>query len=163
MAKGLTESLKQTFIIDNRGGAGGNIGSAMVAKAAPDGYTLLITSSAPIVINPSLYKQMPFDPPKDLAPITNLLRVPLILVVQSVRSGEEPEGAHRVRQLAEGQGPVRVVRQRHAAAPDRRAFQVDGEARHDPRAVQGLGAGDHRHRRRSRPHHVRQRDCDPAA
>ena len=53
----------------------------MVTKAAPDGYTLLITSSAPIVINPSLYKQMPFDPPKDLAPITNLLRVPLILAV----------------------------------------------------------------------------------
>jgi tripartite-type tricarboxylate transporter receptor subunit TctC len=81
MAKGLSEGLKQSFIIDNRGGAGGNIGSAMVAKAAPDGYTLLITSSAPIVINPSLYKQMPFDPPKDLAPITNLLRVPLILAV----------------------------------------------------------------------------------
>jgi tripartite-type tricarboxylate transporter receptor subunit TctC len=81
MAKGLGEELKQTFIIDNRGGAGGNIGTAMVTKAAPDGYTLLITSSAPIVINPSLYKQMPFDPPKDLAPITNLLRVPLILAV----------------------------------------------------------------------------------
>ncbi len=81
MAKLLSEDMKQTFIIDNRGGAGGNIGSAMVAKAAPDGYTLLITSSAPIVINPSLYKQMPFDPPKDLAPITNLLRVPLILAV----------------------------------------------------------------------------------
>ena len=83
MAKALTEEMKQTFIIDNRGGAGGNIGTAMVTKAAPDGYTLLITSSAPIVINPSLYKQMPFDPQKDLAPITNLLRVPLILVVHS--------------------------------------------------------------------------------
>ena len=83
MAKGLGEELKQTFVIDNRGGAGGNIGTSMVAKAAPDGYTLLITSSAPIVINPSLYKQMPFDPPKDLAPITNLLRVPLILTVNA--------------------------------------------------------------------------------
>jgi tripartite-type tricarboxylate transporter receptor subunit TctC len=81
MAKALTDETKQTFIIDNRGGAGGNIGTAMVAKAAPDGYTLLVTSSAPIVINPSLYKQMPFDPQKDLAPITNLLRVPLILAV----------------------------------------------------------------------------------
>jgi tripartite-type tricarboxylate transporter receptor subunit TctC len=81
MAKALTDEMKQTFIIDNRGGAGGNIGTAMVAKAAPDGYTLLITSSAPIVINPSLYKQMPFDPQKDLAPITNLLRVPLILAI----------------------------------------------------------------------------------
>jgi len=83
MAKGLGDELKQTFIIDNRGGAGGNIGTSMVTKAAPDGYTLLITSSAPIVINPSLYKQMPFDPPKDLAPITNLLRVPLILAVNA--------------------------------------------------------------------------------
>ena len=81
MAKGLTDELKQSFIVDNKGGAGGNIGSAFVAKAAADGYTLLITSSAPIVINPSLYKDMPFDPSKDLAPITNLLRVPLVLVV----------------------------------------------------------------------------------
>jgi tripartite-type tricarboxylate transporter receptor subunit TctC len=81
MAKGLQDELKQPFVIDNRGGAGGNIGSAMVAKAAPDGYTLMITSSAPIAINPSLYKDMPFDPAKDLTPITNLLRVPLVLVV----------------------------------------------------------------------------------
>jgi tripartite-type tricarboxylate transporter receptor subunit TctC len=81
IAKALADELKQPFIIDNRAGAGGNIGSALVAKAPPDGYTLLITSSAPIVINPSLYKQMPFDPAKDLAPITNLLRVPLVLVV----------------------------------------------------------------------------------
>ncbi len=81
LAHGLSEALKQSFVIDNRGGAGGNIGTTLVTKAAPDGYTLLVTSSAPIVINPSLYKQMPFDPPNDLQPITNLLRVPLILTV----------------------------------------------------------------------------------
>lgn len=80
VAKGLSESLGQSFITDNRGGASGNIGTAQVTKAPPDGYTLLITSSSPIVINPSLYKQMPFDPAKDLIPITNLLRVPLVLV-----------------------------------------------------------------------------------
>jgi tripartite-type tricarboxylate transporter receptor subunit TctC len=80
VAKGLSESLKQSFIVDNRGGASGNIGSAAVARSTPDGYTLLITSSSPIVINPSLYKSMPFDPAKDLIPITNLLRVPLVLV-----------------------------------------------------------------------------------
>jgi tripartite-type tricarboxylate transporter receptor subunit TctC len=92
MAKALTDELKQTFIIDNRGGAGGNIGTALVTKAAADGYTLLITSSAPIVINPSLYKTMPFEPQKDLAPITNLLRVPLILVVHaSVPAKNLPE------------------------------------------------------------------------
>ncbi len=80
IAKRLTETLGQPFVIDNRAGGGGNIGSLAVTKAAPNGNTLLITSSAPIVINPSLYKNMPFDPTKDLAPITNLLRVPLVLV-----------------------------------------------------------------------------------
>jgi tripartite-type tricarboxylate transporter receptor subunit TctC len=81
VAKGLADQLKQPFVIDNRGGASGNIGTAIVAKAAPDGHTLLITSSAPIVINPNLFKSMPYDAQKDLAPITNILRVPLVLAV----------------------------------------------------------------------------------
>jgi tripartite-type tricarboxylate transporter receptor subunit TctC len=81
LSKSLSESLGQTFLVDNKGGAGGNIGTAQVAKSAPDGYTLLVTSSAPIVINPSLYKNMTFDPDKDLTPITNLIRVPLVLAV----------------------------------------------------------------------------------
>jgi len=55
VAKGL-QAFGQPFVIDNRGGAGGSIGSAMVAKGAADGYTILVTSSAPIVINPSVYK-----------------------------------------------------------------------------------------------------------
>jgi tripartite-type tricarboxylate transporter receptor subunit TctC len=80
LAKGLTQNLGQSFVIDNRAGGGGNIGTAAVTRAKPDGQTLLITSSAPIVINPSLYKNMSFDPLKDLAPVTNLLRVPLVLV-----------------------------------------------------------------------------------
>src|SRR5262245_13100758 len=67
VAKGLTDQTGKPFVIDNRGGASGNIGSAVVAKQQPaDGYTLLITSSSPIVINPSLYKTMAFDPAKDL-------------------------------------------------------------------------------------------------
>lgn len=80
LAKKMTETLGQPFVVDNRAGGGGNIGSAAVARATPNGHTLLVTSSAPIVINPSLYKSMPFDPAKDLIPITNLLRVPLVLV-----------------------------------------------------------------------------------
>ena len=79
-AKQLTESLGKSFVIDNRAGGGGNIGTAAVTRAQPDGHTLLITSSAPIVINPSVYKNMSFDPLKELAPISNLLRVPLVLV-----------------------------------------------------------------------------------
>jgi len=81
VAKGLTDNLKQPFVIDNRGGASGNIGTAVVAKAPADGHMLLITSSSPIVINPNVFKSMPFDAQKDLAPITNLLRVPLVLAV----------------------------------------------------------------------------------
>lgn len=82
VAKALTEQLGKPFVIDNRGGASGNIGTAIVAKQQPaDGYTLLITSSSPIVINPSLYKSMPYDSQKDLQPITNVLRVPLVLAV----------------------------------------------------------------------------------
>jgi tripartite-type tricarboxylate transporter receptor subunit TctC len=81
LAKGLTENLGKTFVIENRGGASGNIGTAVVAQSAPDGYMLLVTSSSPIVINPSLYKNLPFNPQKDLAPITNVLRVPLVLAV----------------------------------------------------------------------------------
>lgn len=92
VAKRLTEKLGHPFVIDNRGGGGGNIGSAAVARANPDGNTLLITSSAPIVINPSLYKKMAFDPAKDLVPITNLLRVPLVLVANaSIPANTLPE------------------------------------------------------------------------
>lgn len=81
VAKGLSDSLGKPFVIDNRGGASGNIGTAVVAKSPPDGYMLLITSSSPIVINPNLFKSMPYDAQKDLAPITNVLRVPLVLAV----------------------------------------------------------------------------------
>ncbi|HUP29156.1 MAG TPA: tripartite tricarboxylate transporter substrate binding protein [Usitatibacter sp.] len=82
LAKGMSESLGKPFVVENRGGASGNIGTQYVAKNAPaDGYTVLVTSSSPIVINPSLYKSLPFDPAKDLQPITNVLRVPLVLAV----------------------------------------------------------------------------------
>jgi tripartite-type tricarboxylate transporter receptor subunit TctC len=81
IGQGLTMQLGKPFVIENRGGASGNIGSAFVAQSNPDGYTLLITSSSPIVINPSLYKNMPFDPSRDLQPVTNVLRVPLVLAV----------------------------------------------------------------------------------
>jgi tripartite-type tricarboxylate transporter receptor subunit TctC len=82
VAKGLSDQLGKPFVIDNRGGASGNIGTAVVAKQQPaDGYTMLITSSSPIVINPNIYKTMPYDWAKDLVPVTNVLRVPLVLAV----------------------------------------------------------------------------------
>ncbi len=80
LAKGLQDVLGQPVVVENRAGAGGNLGTSAVVQAAADGHTLLVTSSAPIVINPSLYKKMAFDPAKDLIPVTNVLRMPLVLV-----------------------------------------------------------------------------------
>lgn len=81
LAKGMQDLLGKPFVIENKAGAGGNIGADVAAKSAPDGYTLLLSSSGPIVINPYIYRKMPYDPKKDLAPVTNVLRVPLVLTV----------------------------------------------------------------------------------
>jgi len=77
----LTESMGQAVVVENRPGASGMIGADLVAKAPPDGYTLLMASTAEIAINPSLYSKMSYDPQKDLAPITLAGVTPLILVV----------------------------------------------------------------------------------
>lgn len=71
----------QPVVIDNRAGAGGNVGADVVAKSPGDGYTLLMASGS-ITINPSLYKKMPFDTKKDLAPITNVAQGPMLVVVR---------------------------------------------------------------------------------
>lgn len=81
IAPGLTELLGQTIVVDNRGGAGGIIGTDLVAKSTPDGYTLVLASSGTVTVAPSLYTKMPYDPIKDLAPITLLSYVPIVLVV----------------------------------------------------------------------------------
>ncbi len=79
IAQGLSEKLGQQFIVDNRGGAGGNIGTDAVAKAAPDGYTIGLSTSGPLVNNKFLYKSMPFDSDKDLAPIALVCEIPLVI------------------------------------------------------------------------------------
>jgi tripartite-type tricarboxylate transporter receptor subunit TctC len=80
LAKNLTESLGKAVVVDNRPGASGTIGSAMGAKAAPDGYTLLAVSIT-FSITPSLYKSLPFDPFKDLLPLTMFASSPFILLI----------------------------------------------------------------------------------
>jgi len=77
----LSERWGQPVVIENRPGAGGNIGTEYVVRAAPDGYTLLVASVGPLAVNMSLYRTMPYDTRKDLAPISLLAGVPNILVV----------------------------------------------------------------------------------
>ena len=76
----LQEALGQPFVVENRTGAGGNIGAEAVAKAPADGYTLLVSTNGVFSINKALYKSMPFDPDKDLAPVSLLASAPQMLV-----------------------------------------------------------------------------------
>jgi tripartite-type tricarboxylate transporter receptor subunit TctC len=80
IAKHLQDRLKQTVIVDNKAGASGNIGTAEVARAAPDGYTLLL-SSGPFSINPSLFRTLPFDTVRDFVPVAQIANTPSVLVV----------------------------------------------------------------------------------
>jgi tripartite-type tricarboxylate transporter receptor subunit TctC len=79
LAAKLTEQLHQQVVVDNRAGAGGNIGIALAAHATPDGYTLLLVSSS-FVVNPVLYAKIPYDPYKSFAPVSNLAVTPNVFV-----------------------------------------------------------------------------------
>ena len=81
IAPGLGDSLGQTVVVDNRGGAGGIIGIEIVTKSAPDGHTLVLASSGTVTVAPSLYSKIPYDPVKDLTSIALLSYVPIVLVV----------------------------------------------------------------------------------
>jgi tripartite-type tricarboxylate transporter receptor subunit TctC len=82
VAQELTEKLGKPFVIENRGGAGGNIGAAVVAKAKPDGYTILFTTPAPISLNKLMYRNMPYDPETDFEPVVLVAKSPLIIVAK---------------------------------------------------------------------------------
>src|SRR3979409_1053926 len=81
LADALTKSLGQQFVVDNRGGGNGNIGTALAAKASPDGYVLVFASGTTFTINPFIYKSLGFDPARDFAPVIKFGAVPNVLVV----------------------------------------------------------------------------------
>jgi tripartite-type tricarboxylate transporter receptor subunit TctC len=83
IAQKLTEAWGQPVVVENKPGAGGNIGADLVAKAAPDGYTILLGALSTHAVNPSLYAKMPYDAVKDFAPITLIAVTPNVLVVNA--------------------------------------------------------------------------------
>jgi tripartite-type tricarboxylate transporter receptor subunit TctC len=82
LAKKFSEALGQTFVVDNRAGAGGLVGAELVAKSPPDGYNILMTTAS-LAVNVNLYKKIAFDPLKELAPVSWIASVPLMLFVHS--------------------------------------------------------------------------------
>ncbi len=81
LSQALTEQTGQSFVVDNKPGASGNIGADLAAKAEPDGYTILVASNSSLGINPSLYKTMPFDIERDLVAVTRGVMAPMVVAV----------------------------------------------------------------------------------
>lgn len=83
MGEALSARMGQTFVVENKTGANGMIAARAVAQAKPDGYTILVSNSSSITVNPLLYKDMQYDPLKDFAPVTTVVSVPFILAINA--------------------------------------------------------------------------------
>ncbi len=121
----------QSAIVENIGGAAGNIGAAEVARAAPDGYTLLLASPGPIATNSFLYKEMPYDPAR-WTPIALLATGPYVLVLRKSFEGATVQGPDRARQGQSGQDHRRDAGRRLGRASLDRAAR--DARRHQDRA-----------------------------
>ena len=152
LANRLSEVSGRQVVIENKGGAGGNIGSQAVAQAAPDGYTLLLGGPF-LAINPWLYPSSGYDPVADLAPAT------LVTVIANLMMVPNSSPARSVKEFIDyaesnpRQGHVRLDGNRRVAPPQRRAVQTQGRHQDDPRA---LSRGRPRHERPD----PRPRRCD---
>ncbi|HZD20807.1 MAG TPA: tripartite tricarboxylate transporter substrate binding protein [Burkholderiales bacterium] len=119
LAQKLTEALRQAFVVENKPGANGRIGTDYVAKSPPDGYTLLAVASGPIVVNPVLYSQVPYDPLRDLAAVAQCAVYQYVLVTRTdapYKSIQELVAAARARPGALAYGSTGVGGGNHLAA-----------------------------------------------
>jgi len=120
LAQALTDQLKQNFVVDNKPGASGNIGADFVAKAEPDGYTILVASNSSLGINPVLLKSMPFDIERDLQPVSRGVFAPMVYVASPqtgwktlrdlVEAGKKQPGALFYGSAGSGSPPYLAVR-----------------------------------------------------
>jgi tripartite-type tricarboxylate transporter receptor subunit TctC len=119
VAQKLTEIWGQTVVVDNRAGASGNIGGDLAAKANPDGYTLFMTSGSIVAANQHLFKKMPFNPEKDLVPVTNVASGPQAIVVHptfAAKTLKEFIAAAKAKPRGYTYGSAGVGTQTHLAA-----------------------------------------------
>ena len=132
------EAWGQPVVVENRAGAGGNIGADFVAKSPPDGYTILMGASGPLATNVSLFSaSCRTIPRKDFAPVALVGVGAAGAGGPPVAAGEEHQGVHRADEGAAGPIQLRIGRARVAAAPDGGNVQIHGQGRDDPRPVQG--------------------------
>ena len=144
-------------MVDNRAGAGGNIGAAYVAKtAAADGYTLFMGTVGTHAINQSLYKKMPFDPVKDFAPLTRVAMVPNLLVANPGKPYKTVKELIAHAKANPGKVTFGSSGNGSSIHLSGELFNTHGRGGHDARAVQGQRAGGDRPARRPDRHHVRQ-------
>jgi tripartite-type tricarboxylate transporter receptor subunit TctC len=115
----LTEEWAQTVVVDNRAGAGGNIGAELAAKATPDGYTLLMTSGSIVTANPLLFRKLTYSPEKDLTAITNVASGPQVIAVhpsQNAKTLKDFIAAVKAKPRGLSYGSAGVATQTHLAA-----------------------------------------------
>ena len=135
LAHELGERLKQKVVVENRGGAGGTLGAAAVAKSPPDGHTLLLTSTGPLGYYRALYKSLPYDPVKDFAPVALIGTIPQVIIVSPKLKAATLQGIHRARARQSRQGQYRRLRRRHHAAHPGGADGADDRHRDPARAL----------------------------
>jgi tripartite-type tricarboxylate transporter receptor subunit TctC len=141
LAEPLSKLIGQPVVVENKGGASGNIAYQQVAQAPKDGYTLLISYSAYHVGNPSMFAKLPWAQ-KDFVPVALLTAATNVITAHAVGAGQHAEGIHRVRQGQPGQAQFRIAGQRLAVPRRGRRCSSRPPRRHDPRALQGLGRSD---------------------
>ncbi len=146
IAQKLQEALGQPFVVENKPGAGGSIGATEVARAAPDGYTLLMGHIGTLAVNPSLYPNLAYDPVRSFAPVALIARVPNVLVVNPAVARARRAGADCAREGEARRAALRFGRQRQRGAHRDGVLQAAHADGHRPYSLPRNRAGRDRRR-----------------